>query len=300
MNVSLLCLLATFAGVVSSASTGGSNLDLLQLASRLGANKLVSLIQQAGLNETIAHGGPFTIFAPTDDAFNKLPADVLNAVSQNVTLLQNVLKYHVVNGDILSSDLINDFTLPTLLPYRKIRINMYKNNTIVTATGSRITAVDKMANNGVIHVIDTVMYQIPDQSVLTYAASQPDLGQLVYNAIRANLQTTLEGGPFTIFAPVDPAWYALPPDFLNEIFLNLNRSQELLGYHVVKGTYYSIGLEDGQHVPTVEGEGITVGFNGSQVMINNAVVTKPNIRVTNGVVHVIDKVLVPSMLKNIT
>ncbi|XP_033745067.1 uncharacterized protein SYNPCC7002_A0175-like [Pecten maximus] len=175
MNVNLICLLVSLAGAVSSASTGQSQTNLIQLASRLRASKLVSLVQQAGLTDTLAHGGPFTIFAPSDDAFNKLPTDVLNALSQNVSLLQEVLKYHVVRGDILSSDLINDFTLPTLLPYRKIRINMYKNNTLVTATGSRVTVVDQMASNGVIHVIDEVMYKIPDHSFLTYAAMQPDL-----------------------------------------------------------------------------------------------------------------------------
>ncbi|OWF36314.1 transforming growth factor-beta-induced protein ig-h3-like [Mizuhopecten yessoensis] len=298
MRVNLLCLLVSLAGAVSALSTGQSN--LIQLASSLGANTLVSYVQQAGLTDTLAHGGPFTIFAPSDDAFNQLPPDVLNALKQNVSLLKDVLKYHVVRGDILSSDLINDFVLPTLLPYRKIRVNMYQNNTIVMMTGSRVTAVDKMASNGIIHVIDHVMYNIPDHSILTYAASQPNLGQLVYNAIRANLQTTLQGGPFTVFAPVDSAWYDLPPNFLNTVFLSLNKSQELLEYHVVSGTYYSGGLVDGQKVPTVAGGNLTVQISGGQVLIDNAHVTHADISVTNGVIHVIDKVMVPAVLRNIT
>jgi len=272
--------------------------NLPQKAHNLGLNTLVDLITKAGLAPTIADGGIFTIFAPSEAAFAKVPQTTLDALQQNITLLQEVLKYHVVQGTILSSDLFNDFELPSLAPYKKIRINMYKNNTVITATGSQVIQPDNMASNGVIHIIDTVMYPLPTESFIQYAALQARFSQLIYNAIRADLQTVVTGdGPFTVFAPTDKAFYALPPGYMNKIFLNQTLSSELILYHILDNTVYSAGLADGMMLSTAaDNRNLTVHINSKGVMINNATVTEADHTVTNGVVHVIDTVLIPKNL----
>ncbi|KAJ8302287.1 hypothetical protein KUTeg_021274 [Tegillarca granosa] len=136
--------------------------------------------------------GNFTIFAPVDSAFTHTPADVLRNLLTDHSRLADVLKYHVVSGNVMSSAVRNDLLLPSLFSGKKIRLNDYDSGRVVTATGSKITQVDLQASNGVIHLIDRLMYPIPDESALQYLASKPNFTQLAYNAIRANIATELQ------------------------------------------------------------------------------------------------------------
>ncbi|KAK3103241.1 hypothetical protein FSP39_017752 [Pinctada imbricata] len=243
---------------------------------------LVKFVQDADLTGALSGEGPFTVFAPTDKAFNALPKDVIETLMSDKALLKSVLEYHVLNGETLSSDLSNDLTVDTLDEGRKIRINIYGNK--VFATGSQVILADQKATNGVIHVLDKVMYPIPTMSILETAASTPSLSTLVYAVTMAKLQETLAGGPFTIFAPNNPAFDKLPPGKLSDLLSNET---------ALTGTFYSRGLENNEKVPTVEKKDVTVKLEGGDVMINDAKVISADLSETNGVVHVIDTVLVP-------
>ncbi|KAK3101240.1 hypothetical protein FSP39_002032 [Pinctada imbricata] len=164
----------------------------------------------------------------------------------------------------------------------------------MTASGSKVVTRDLEATNGIVHLIDQVMYPIPDKDIIQTCAQRPSLTQLVYSIVRANLQNDLVGGPFTVFAPLDSAFDALPTGYLNTEFLTLDKARNLIEYHYVKGTYYSVGLHDGDSVTTSQGTDVTIHINNGKVMVNNATVVEANIPVTNGVIHVIDTVLVPS------
>ncbi|XP_071138666.1 transforming growth factor-beta-induced protein ig-h3-like [Mytilus edulis] len=269
--------------VLSNAQT------IPELAEKLGAKTLVKLVTDAGLADTLSGQGPFTVFGPTDAAFAALPPAVLNKLMNDKQLLKSVLLFHVLSGKVYSSQLTNDMTATTLNG-AKARINIYGQT--VAVDGSKVVLADQNATNGVIHVIDQVLAEIPTQNIVQFAASQKDFSSLVYAVVRANLGATLSGGPFTLFAPTNEAFNKLPPDAINKLLQNQTALIDVLTYHVVKGTVYSVGLSNGM-VPTVEGKSVKVELSSGGVMINDAKVTMANVPVTNGVIHVIDTVLLP-------
>jgi len=269
--------------------------NLVQVAQRLQANTFIQLVTEVGLADSLSNGGPYTVFVPTDLAFSKVPKDVLNKLSGDHTLLMQVLKNHIIAGTHTSNEFKNDIEIPTWsYNAKKVRINFYRNKQIMTVLGSTVSSRDNIASNGVLYLIDDVIFPMPTQDVLQYCASQPNLTQLVYSFVRANLQNDVFGGPFTLFAPNEAAFDAMPFDFLNTQFLQLSTAQDLIQYHYVKGTYYSVGLQNGEHLKTVQGTDVTIHKNSHGVMVESAHVIKADIKVTNGVVHIIDKLLQPS------
>ncbi|KAJ8301403.1 hypothetical protein KUTeg_020390 [Tegillarca granosa] len=183
---------------------------------------------------TLKYKRNFTIFAPVDSAFTHTPADALRNLLTDHSRLTDVLKYHVVSGNVMSSAVRNDLLLPSLFSGKKIRLNDYDSGRVVTATGSKITQVDLQASNGVIHLIDRLMYPIPEESALQYLASKPNFTQLAYNAIRANIATEL---------------------------------QALMNYHIVKGTFYSAGLRNGENIQTMNGKDVRVRIKDGGIVL---------------------------------
>ncbi|XP_061186609.1 protein sll1483-like [Saccostrea echinata] len=266
--------------------------NIVQVAQKLGATTLLKFATDAGLADTLANGGPFTVFAPTNDAFAKLPKRVVEYLQKNKEALVAVLKYHVLSGKTYSSQLKNDLVVPTLDPKLNCRINIYQNGKVVTADGSPIVMVDQNATNGVIHVINRVEFPIPVMDVVKTAQRESELGTLVKAVVAAGLVDTLSGpGPFTVFAPTDKAFAALPPGTLDNLLKNKTALTDVLTYHVVSGTYFSAGLTSGA-VPTVEGKSVNIEV-GEGVKVNSAKVVRADQAVTNGVIHIIDAVLIP-------
>lgn len=269
--------------------------NIVELAKKLKLTELVKLVSQAGLADTLSGKGPFTVFAPTDEAFSKLPKPVIHIITNNKTALTDVLTYHVVSGTVKSTDLSNEQLAPSLFANHNIRINIYGGGKVITADGSPVVVADQLASNGVIHVVSKVLFPIPFGTVTDTVAKEPMLSTLLTAVQKANLGSTLAGaGPFTVFAPTNRAFERLPPGTLNKLLANVTALADVLTYHVVKGTYYSAGLAAEQDVPTVEGKTVHIVKNGAgQVEVNKARVEVPNFSVTNGVVHIIDNVLIP-------
>jgi len=284
-------------GLVAAASAA----NIVELAKSLGANTLVKLVADAGLADTLANGGPFTVFGPTDDAFAKLPKEVLDRLMKDKTLLADVLKYHVVSGNVYSSQLSNELVAPSLLMDKnmpvKIRFNIYNDGKVITADGSPVVLPNQNASNGVIHVVNRVMFPIPLENLpATLTKEQRRFSTLLTAVTKANLVNTLEGGPFTLFAPTNAAFAKVPPATLQKLLANVTALTDVLTYHVVSGTVFSAGLSDGEMPKTVEGKPLTVKISDAGVMINDAKVEEADIAVTNGVIHVIDSVLLPPAL----
>ncbi|XP_060066655.1 transforming growth factor-beta-induced protein ig-h3-like [Ylistrum balloti] len=253
---------------------------------------LVSLVQKAGLADALGQG-TFTIFAPTNDAFAKLPADLLASLSTDVNALANVLKYHVVPASIQKKDASNEAQLDTLAG-SKVRLNIYSHNHEVTVEGSRITHFDIAADNGYIHVIDTVMLP-PEGSIVDIVAGAPELSVLLSNVKSANLVSALQGDGLTVFAPTNEAFARLGSSTLHSLSSNPQLLKEILEYHVVPHTEYSAGLYNREYLRTLDSrhDVIRIGATGSHIYANTATVTTADIAATNGVVHIIDHVLVP-------
>merc|ERR1712170_256649 len=191
-----------FVFVALLAVVAAQDKNLVELATSLGATTLVDLLVKAELNDTIATGGDFTVFGPTNDAFAALPADLVDELNKNKTALQEVLKYHVVSGKVASSAVQNDVLVDSLSTGNKIRTNVYGTSTkTITATGSKVTVADQMATNGYIHVVEKVMLA-PSGNIVDYVSGESTLSTLLNAVTRADLGGLLGGaGPFTLFAP---------------------------------------------------------------------------------------------------
>jgi len=137
--------------------------------------------------------------------------------------------------------------------------------------------------------------QAASADIVALAKKTPDLSTLVAAVTAGDLATTLQGkGPFTVFAPTNQAFSDIQST-VDTLLKPANKAdlQKVLTYHVVPGTYTAADLKDGQELTTVQGQKLTVSVNGSTVKVNDATVEMADVNASNGVVHVIDKVLVP-------
>lgn len=255
---------------------------------------LVSLVTKANLVDTL-NGGNFTIFAPTNDAFGKLSATLTGKVTSDNALLTKVLTYHVLSGVVKSSAASNELIVNTVQGLGA-RFNIYTDNkakTTVTIQGSPISAFDMMASNGVIHVIDSVMMP-PEGDIVTDVAKSTVHTTLLSLVKKAGLATALQGQNLTLFAPTDAAFNLLGSDTLAAVNSDDALLKNVLMYHVVPTTIYSAGAYNNEMAPTLlANKNVTVHMSQNAVRINDAMVTLGDIGTTNGVIHVIDHVLIP-------
>lgn len=256
---------------------------------------LIEAAQKAGLAEYLSNTDGITVFAPTDAAFKTLLAD-LGATSLNdipVAQLTNILLYHVIGIKAMSTDL-NSGYFPTLSKSAGNSISMYINveGGVSINKNTKVTTADIAAKNGVIHVVDKV---ILPPSVVNIALDNDNFSILVQAVVKAGLVDALSGtGPFTVFAPTNAAFTSLFAQLGISGIDNLTAEQliPILTYHVVSGNVLSSALSNG-NVPTLNaGKSLNVNLS-SGVKINDSEVVAANIQGSNGVVHVINKVLIP-------
>jgi transforming growth factor-beta-induced protein len=271
------------------------NLDIVDVATIRGFSSLVSAVATAGLVDAVRGNGAgdgITVFAPTNAAF-----EALGTLPSNPVLSQ-VLTYHVVAGRALAASLSDNQQLTTL---QGGAVRFRTNPTRLEGIGNtvNITATDIVARNGVIHVIDAVLLPTAPvtQNIVELASATPDLSTLVTAIGAANLGGTLSGaGPFTVFAPVNSAFAAVPADVLTRLLEtgNVDILSKVLRYHVVPGRVLAADLTEGQTVTTVEGTTLRITLAGG-ARVNDARITATDIQATNGVVHLIDGVLTESL-----
>ena len=252
---------------------------------------LLAALQTAKLVVTLQGAGPFTVFAPTDAAFTAyLSANGLTAADLLANpKLSNILLHHVVSGTVLSTSLSNGEV--TTLSGLDVTVDLTNG---VMIDNAMVTAADLTAPNGVVHVINDILLPTYDD-VTEVIISSPDHTVLLQALQTANLVNTLQGaGPFTVFAPTDAAFTAyLAANNLTAATLlaDPNLSSILLN-HVIGAKVLSKDLSNG-NVTTLNNTDVTVDLTNG-VMIDNATVTTADIVADNGVVHVINGILVPA------
>ena len=258
-------------------------------------NTLAAAVEAAGLTGTLRGPGPLTVFAPTDAAFAALPAGTVDALLEDPAGdLTDILLYHVVGAKAMAADLSDGQEIGTVFG-ETVMVTI--NNNGVFINDARVTVADIEAENGVVHVIDAVI--IPESplpaTVVDIVAGSADHTTLTAAVTAAGLVETLQGeGPFTVFAPTDAAFEALPAGTVDALLDDPSGDlTDILFYHVVGAKAMSADLSDGQEIGTVFGETVTVLINNDGVFINDARVTVADIEAENGVVHVIDAVLLP-------
>ena len=255
-------------------------------------NTLEAAVLAAELAGTLSGDGPFTVFAPTDAAFDALPEGTLDALLMDpMGDLTDILLYHVLAGDVRSSDL-TDGQMATTINGKDVTVTI--NNNGVFINDAQVTVADIVTDNGVVHVIDAVLLP-PRITVVDIIVNSPDHNTLEAAVLAAELAGTLSGdGPFTVFAPTDAAFNALPEGTLDALLMDpMGDLTDILLYHVLGADVRSSDLTDGQMATTLNGKDITVTIDNNGVFINDAQVTVADIVTDNGVVHVIDAVLIP-------
>jgi len=255
---------------------------------------LVAAVQAAGLVEALEGDGPFTVFAPTNAAFDRLPEGTVATLlkPENKARLAEILKYHVVAGKVLAKDVVG-LTAAETLSGQRVDISTAEGT--VSIDGARVTKTDILCSNGVIHVIDAVILP-SEKNIVETAAAAGSFTTLIAAAKAAGLVPALTGeGPITVFAPTDEAFSKLPKGTVESLLLPENRGQlaNILKLHVVSGRVYSPAAVELGQAKTLSGESITIRQKKGDVLINSSKVVAADLDCSNGVIHVIDTVLLP-------
>jgi transforming growth factor-beta-induced protein len=298
--LAVAALAAATLGASASASTASrseGDKNIVQTAIAAGQfTTLASLLTKAGLVDTLSTGGPFTVFAPTDAAFAKVPKAMLDALAESPARLKSVLLYHVVPGRVTAADVVKLDSAKTL-ERSSLAIKVADGSVFID--GAKVTTPDVTASNGVIHVIDSVLIPkaapaVPAKNIVQTAIAAAPFKTLASLLTKAGLAGTLQGkGPFTVFAPTDAAFAKVPKATLAALAKNKAKLRAVLLYHVVKGKVTAAQTMKLRSAKTLNGKSLAIRVNGGKVLVGGATVTKADVNASNGVIHVINKVLIP-------
>ena len=260
-------------------------------------NSLVSSVIQAELLETLQGDGPFTVFAPTDQAFTEAGIDLASLDNpEGKAALADILLYHVLDGEVPAAN-VTDCLSATTINGNPLSFTV---GDTVMVNGATVTATDVPTSNGIIHVIDKVLLPTATPNDIPRTAQCTGIhDSLVAAVVQAELLETLQGeGPFTVFAPTDQAFADAGIDLAaldNEE--GKAALADILLYHVVGSEVPSSAVEECGTATAVNGNTLSFGV-GDAVTVNGATVTLPDVATSNGVIHVIDKVLMPTDTPN--
>jgi uncharacterized surface protein with fasciclin (FAS1) repeats len=267
---------------------------------------LVTALTEAGLVETLQGEGPFTVFAPTDDAFAALPEGTVEGLLEDIPALTDVLLYHVVPGNVMAADVVNLDSADTV---QGTPLDITVEDGAVMVNDAEVIITDIAASNGVIHVIDAVLVPAAEEAmaeeemaeeemtetIVGIAVADERFSTLVTALTEAGLVETLQGeGPFTVFAPTDDAFAALPEGTVEGLLKDIPALTDVLLYHVVAGEVMAADVVNLDSADTVQGTPLDITVEDGAVMVNDAEVIITDIAASNGVIHVIDAVLVPA------
>lgn len=297
--VAATMVLPNFAGaeeVKGSDSASAGSSTIVETAVAAGSfDTLVAAVKAAGLVDTLSGPGPFTVFAPTDDAFAKLPAGTVETLllPENKDQLVSVLTYHVVPGRVPAPAVVG---LQGAKTVNGQRLGIGASDAGVTVDAANVVKTDIECSNGIVHVIDSVL--LPEaKTIAEVARDAGSFETLLAAADAAGLVPTLSGaGPLTVFAPTDEAFSALPKGTVASLLKpeNKNKLAEILKYHVVAGRVYSEDALGLTSATTVAGPSIAITPTDGGANINGARLLQTDINASNGVIHMIDRVLLPS------
>ncbi len=292
----------------SNDSPASLSNSISEQATAANYNAFGAAATKAGLTDTLNDpNASLTVFIPTDAAFTSA-ATALGFQSATAMVealpaatLRNILLYHVLPGRLLAADLqTGGATQPTqyLLNGQPARLTLnFSNGVRVTdavLTDARVTRANIRTRNGVIHEVDKVLVPPGLLNLVQMAQLNPNFSSLVNAVVQTDLAGTLSGaGPLTVFAPTNTAFAAAPTG------LSVDRLRQVLLYHVVSGRVLAADLPAvGSAVPTaLTGQSLQVGAGPSLIDTTStpAAISATDIIASNGVIHVIDKVLIPAL-----
>ena len=298
-----------------SAGNAGSSLPTIAGVATSNANfsTLVSALSKAGLVSTFSGAGSFTVFAPTNAAFDAAAAALLGAGKTgqdlvnglDVATLTAVLKYHVV-GDARNAQAVLASSQIIMLDGNAAAIALKSGSPYIQ--NAKITSTDIQASNGIVHVIDAVILPpslaksagTSNQTITAIAAGNPDFSTLVAALSKAGLVDTFNGkGPFTVFAPTNAAFddAARQLHFRNGVEmvaqLDIKTLTAVLAYHVYAGNLNAQGVVAADRLTMLDGNLADVSVRNGQVFIDDVAIVQADIAASNGTIHVLRSVMLP-------
>ena len=304
-SLKLLCycvlLIVALAGPSwsSAQESATSAKDIVDTASASNLNTFVAAVKAADLEETLKDDGPFTVFAPSDDAFAKIPAERLEELlkPENKEQLRSILTYHLIVEKVMASGLVNLNSAKTANG-QKILIKVENGKAMIG--GANVVTPDIQCANGVIHVIDSVILPKPD--IVDALVAGGNHKNLVAWITAAGLIETLKGdGPFTVFAPSDVVLPPIPFHFEAALTQEANAEgkapvkelvEKFVSCHIVRGEFVATDSTKPKIVTTIDGQKLEIDLESDGgITINGVVVKKTDIKCSNGVIRVVEHVL---------
>ncbi len=255
---------------------------------------LAAALTAADLVDAVKGPGPFTVFAPTDEAFAKLPKGTVETLlkPENKAKLAAILKYHVVPGKVMAKDVV---TVKGAKSLNGQRIDVKVDGSKVMVDGANVTNTDIACSNGVIHVIDSVILP-SDANIPAVADKAGAFKTLLAAAKAAGLVDALSGNKdLTVFAPTDEAFAKLPKGTVEGLLKPENKDKlaGILKYHVVEGRVYSEDALAAKAAKTLQGASVKISVKDGAAFVDGAKIVTTDIDASNGVIHVIDSVILP-------
>ncbi len=279
---------------------GTGRLDIVETARAADDfNVLVAALEATGLDDALKGPGPFTVFAPTDAAFAALPEGTVEALLGDLDALTRILTYHVASGLLPASEVVKlDGMSAETIGGELVWIELKDGKVYVN--DAEVIITDIKASNGIIHVIDAVL--VP-QDIVETASANADFSTLVTAIGAAGLADALSApnGPFTVFAPTNDAFDALPAGVVDGLLADIPALTQVLTYHVLGDAYDSTAVVSwgGATTPaTLNGATIEVDVHMPGVFLNestsnSAEIVVVDVKTSNGIIHAIDAVLIP-------
>jgi len=292
----LLLITAHAAAQAADASAPAAARDVVAVAKQAGSfETLLAAAQAAGLVDALRGPGPVTVFAPTDEAFAKLGKKTIDGLLEpkSKRKLAAILAFHVVPGTLRAAQVVRAKSLQSLSGEQ---LTVQASDDAVKVGGAVVTKTDITASNGVIHVIDTVLLPPERQDLVATAGAAGSFGTLAKALGAAGLVEALQGeGPFTVFAPTDAAFAKLDPATLERLLQPENKAElvRILQHHVVPGRVLARDVVKLEQADTLAKTRLPITASAKGVTVGGAKVTQTDVLASNGVIHVVDTVLLP-------
>lgn len=292
------------------ADMGMPTMNIVETAINAGNfDTLVSVLKASGLDAVLAdEGTQYTVFAPTDDAFAMIEPSTIQLLLDNPDVLSNILLQHVVPDtgiDSVTAFSLNGEQIATASG-SMIPIGINSGTDTLSFGGAMVSVTDIYTTNGVIHVLDSVVIAdvplpTPPISIVDAAINAGSFNTLAAALQATNLDTVLGDfdGEYTVFAPTDAAFALLGDDMINALLNDPDTLTDILLYHVVNGATIksdaaiSVAQSSNSLVETANGDDLALSLGGSNLLVNTVTVTSTDVLADNGVIHVLDAVLMP-------
>eukprot|EP00057_Strongylocentrotus_purpuratus_P030317 XP_781306.3 PREDICTED: transforming growth factor-beta-induced protein ig-h3 [Strongylocentrotus purpuratus] len=277
--------------------------DVIDMLPALGLNEACLIAEQVNLRQILLElSSSVTLCLPSDEAVRRWREELPNRLKPDLASLKQLVKAWIIPGMIRSTDISNNQKVQSLNG-AKLRFNVYEEvKKIVTVNGARIIDANRMASNGLVHVVGKVIYPLPVGNVIETLGDNRAFSIIFDLLKKAGLEEELEiTDPVTVLVPTNSAFRALPSGVLDDLKREKSKLQNLLKYHVISDVRYSASLSSGQRIMASQGDEISVSIENGKFVLNKAQdrleasrVIQADIPTTNGVIHVIDHVLIPS------